>query len=126
MATENEMLGDELMSFELGVDDDYVAETLSKIDFLQSEVGKLKGKLDSIKMENADRLSFAENLDLSPPHSEPGIEGACMESQSTGIVSHTGATSCVDVPVTSGSVGPACFEAYRSVSSVYIIRHLFA
>ncbi|KAH6768273.1 hypothetical protein C2S51_013609 [Perilla frutescens var. frutescens] len=39
------------------------------------EVAKLKCKLDSIARENSERLSFAGNLDLSPPHSENGMEG---------------------------------------------------
>lgn len=127
ISTDHEILGDdELLSFELGDDDNSLAQILLKIDFLQSEVGKLKGKLDSIVRENAGRLSYADNLEFSPPHCENGIEGAHIASQSTGVVPQTQATSYVDVPVTIGSIDSACFEAYKSVSSVYIICRIFA
>lgn len=122
ISTDHEILGDdELLSFELGDGDNSVAQMLLKIDFLQSEVGKLKGKLDSIVRENAERLSYAANMDFSPPHCENGIEGAHIASQSTCIVPQTQATSYVDVPVSSGSIGPACFEAYKSVEDGVLI-----
>lgn len=115
------MGNDELLPIELGDGpdgDDYLAWILFKIDFLQSEVGKLKSKLYSMAGDAVESVSFAENLDLPPPHSENGMDGSYIASHSTGVP-HTGATSYLDVPGTSGRIiGPACYEAYRkSVSS---------
>lgn len=123
ITTNHEILGDDdLLSLDLGDGDNSIGQMLLKIDFLQSEVGKLKSKLDRITTENAERISLAEKLDLPPPHSENGIERTCIASQSTtAVVPQTGATSYVDVPVTSGSIDPTCFEAYKPVSSLHNI-----
>lgn len=121
ITTDHEILDDdELLSLDLGDGDNSIGQILLKIDFLQSEVGRLRSKFDRITSENAERISVAEKLDLPPPHSENEIEGTCIASQSTGaVVPRTGSTSYVDVPVTSGSTDPACFEAYKPVSSLH-------
>ncbi|KAH6779713.1 hypothetical protein C2S52_010950 [Perilla frutescens var. hirtella] len=112
ITTDHEILGnDELLSFELGDGDNSTEQMLSKIEFLQLEVGKLQRKLDRITTENAERLSAAENLDVSPPHSEYGKEGAYISSQCTGV----------QVPIASGSIGPACFQVYKSVEDGVLI-----
>ena len=111
---------DELLSLDLGDDDNTIGQILLKIDFLHSEVGKLRSKYDRITTENAERISFAEKLDLPPPDSENGVEEMHMASQSTAaVVSQTGASSYVDVPVTSGNIDPSCFKAYKPVSTVH-------
>ncbi|XP_057808350.1 uncharacterized protein LOC131022835 [Salvia miltiorrhiza] len=123
ITTDLEILGDdELLSLDLGDGDNSIGQILLKIDFLQSEVGKLRSKFDRITAENAERISVAEKLDLLPPHSENGIEVTCIASQSTAaVVPQTGATSYVEVPVTSGSIDPACFEAYKPVEDGVLI-----
>ncbi|XP_042065456.1 uncharacterized protein LOC121808967 [Salvia splendens] len=113
---------DELLPLDLGDDDNSIGQILLKIDFLHSEVGKLRSKYDRITTENADRISFAEKLDLPPPDSENGVEEMHMASQSTAaVVSQTGASSYVDVPVTSGNIDPSCFKAYKPMEDEVLI-----
>ncbi|XP_042038323.1 uncharacterized protein LOC121784224 [Salvia splendens] len=113
---------DELLPLDLGDDDNSIGQILLKIDFLHSEVGKLRSKFDRITTENAERISFAEKLDLPPPDSENGVEEMHIASQSTAaVVSQTGASSYVDVPVTSGNVDPSCFKAYKPMEGEVLI-----
>ncbi|KAL1543330.1 hypothetical protein AAHA92_20319 [Salvia divinorum] len=113
---------DELLPLDLGDDDNSIGQILLKIDVLHSKVGKLRSKFDRITTENAERISFAENLDLPPLDSENGVEGMHMASQTTAaVVSQTGASSYVDVPVTSANISPSCFKAYKPLEDEILI-----
>lgn len=121
ITSDQDILGDDdLLSLELGDGDDTIGQLLLKIDFLQSEVGKLKSKYERITRENAEKISRFENLQFTPPHNENGIEETYIPSQSTGMaVPQTGEPSYVEVPVTSGSIESASFEAYKAVSTLH-------
>lgn len=76
---------------------------LRKIASLQSHVGDLKTKVNKITRENAERLSFAESLNLSPPNDENGTEGTYISSQTTSMVPPQ--TNHTDFPIPNGSIG---------------------
>lgn len=117
---------DDLLSLEFGDGDDSIGQLLLKIDFLQSEVAKLKSKYERITRENAERISLSEKLQLSSPHSENGIEESYIPSQSTGVaVPQSGEASYVEVPVTSGRIDPASFDAYKTVTTLHnFVSHI--
>lgn len=121
ITTDHDILGDDdLLSLEFGDGDDSVGQLLLKIDILQAEVAKLKSRYESITRENAERISLSEKLQLSSPLSENGIEENYIPSQSTGVaVPQTGEASYVEVPVTSGCIDPASFDAYKTVTTLH-------
>ncbi|KAL6495350.1 hypothetical protein OROGR_029913 [Orobanche gracilis] len=58
---------DDLSSFIAGDGDNSLEGVLRKIEFLQSQAGRLRSRADRILTENAEKILFADNLSLPAP-----------------------------------------------------------
>ncbi|XP_011089646.1 uncharacterized protein LOC105170520 isoform X2 [Sesamum indicum] len=123
--TEDEFwINDELLSIAPGDGDNSLEHILGKIDYLQSQVGKLKSRVDKVMHENAGKFSGTEDLTLpmacnaSPPNSGDRMAvGTYIASQliseysmGNALVPESAVTSQGDVATdANGSKDHACF-----------------
>lgn len=84
-------------------------------------MGDLKTKVNKITSENAERLSFAESLNLSPPNDENGTEGTYISSQTTSILPpQTSLTNHTDLPIANGSIAHHKSVSFRVRYGIYL------
>ncbi|KAK4414606.1 hypothetical protein Salat_2873600 [Sesamum alatum] len=117
-------INDELSSIVPGDGDNSLEHILWKIDYLQSQVGKLKSRADKVMHENAGKFSCTEDLTLpmacnaSPPNSGDRMAvGTYIASQliseysmGNALVPESAVTSQGDVvPDANGTKDRACF-----------------
>ncbi|KAL0397689.1 UNVERIFIED_CONTAM: hypothetical protein Scaly_0217300 [Sesamum calycinum] len=117
-------INDELLSIAPGDGDNSLEHILGKIDYLQSQVGKLKTRVDKVMHENAGKFSCTEDLTLpmacnaSPPNSGDRMAvGTYIASQliseyslGNALVPESAVTSQGDVvPDANGSKDHPCF-----------------
>ncbi|PIM99352.1 hypothetical protein CDL12_28153 [Handroanthus impetiginosus] len=60
-------VNNELLSFKPGDGDNSLENVLAKIDSLQSQIGKLKSRVQRVMSENAEKFSWADSLSLPMP-----------------------------------------------------------
>ncbi|KAI3449058.1 hypothetical protein Pfo_005723 [Paulownia fortunei] len=61
---------DELLCVETGNGDNFLEHIFRKIEFLQSQVGKLKSRVDMVTSENGGKFSSADNLSVPIPYND--------------------------------------------------------
>ncbi|KAL0464571.1 UNVERIFIED_CONTAM: hypothetical protein Slati_0344700 [Sesamum latifolium] len=131
-------INDELLSIAPGDGDNSLEHILGKIDYLQSQVGKLKSRVDKVMHENAGKLSCMEDLTLpmacnaSPPNSGDRMAvGTYIASQliseysmGNALVPESAVTSQGDVvPDANGSKDHACFPDAHENSHCHLQSH---